>query len=180
MRKPPLLRGPTEQLIPELYRQTIGPLYAYVSRRCAGERALAEDVVQETWLRAVDAWRRQGVPDTPSAWLTTVARHLLINHYRSHRPLPLGDITSESVLAVVDDGLNTESADVARLIQWGLAQLPRGQSRLLEAYHLDDQPVARIAADLRLSGRAVEGRLRRARQKLRRLIERALAKHGGR
>ena len=47
----------------EVYRQTIGPLYAYVSRRCAGERPLAEDVVQETWLRAVDAWRRQGVPE---------------------------------------------------------------------------------------------------------------------
>lgn len=37
-----------------MYRQTIRPLYAYVSRRCGGDRALAEDVVQETWLRAVD------------------------------------------------------------------------------------------------------------------------------
>ena len=53
----------SESDIPEVYRRTIGPLYAYVSRRCGGERTLAEDVVQETWLRAVDAWRKQGVPD---------------------------------------------------------------------------------------------------------------------
>jgi RNA polymerase sigma-70 factor (ECF subfamily) len=167
-----------EQPILEVYRQTMGPLYAYVSRRCAGERALAEDVVQETWLRAVDAWRRQGVPDAPAAWLITVARNLLISHYRRYRPLPLSDETPESVLAVMDDGFDTESAEVVKLIQWGLARLPRGQSQLIEAFHFDRQPVARIAADLRLSERAVEGRLRRARQTLRRAIERLLAQQG--
>lgn len=169
---------PAEQLIPEVYRQTIGPLYAYVARRCAGERALAEDVVQETWLRAVNAWRTRGVPDAPSAWLRTVARNLLVNHYRRYRPLALGAITSESVLAVVDDGFDTESADVARLIQWGLARLPRRQAQLLEAFHLDERQVARIAADLGLSERAVEGRLRRARLKLRRVIEKVVARQG--
>ncbi len=171
---------PDEQLIPEVYRKTIGPLYAFVARRCAGERALAEDVVQETWLRAVDTWRTRGVPDAPSAWLTTVARNLLINHYRRHRLLPLGDIPSEAVLAVVDDGFDTESTEIARLIQWGLARLPRGQAQLLEAFHFEQRPVAKIAADLRLSERAVEGRLRRARLKLRRLIEKFIARQEGR
>jgi RNA polymerase sigma-70 factor, ECF subfamily len=171
---------PAEQLIPELYRQTIGPLYAYVARRSAGERALAEDVVQETWLRAVHAWRAHGVPDAPAAWLRTVAHNLLVNHYRRDRPLPLGAITSESVLAVVDDGFSTESAEIARLIQWGLARLPRRQAQVLEMFHLEQRPVARIAADLRLSERAVEGRLRRARLKLRRFLEKALARQGGR
>jgi RNA polymerase sigma-70 factor, ECF subfamily len=173
-------RQPAEPYIPEVYRKTIGPLYAYVSRRCAGERTLAEDVVQETWLRAVEVWRRQGLPDAPSAWLMAVARNLLIDHYRRRRPVPLGEISSESVLAVVDDGFRTESADVARLIQWGLAQLPRTQARLLESFHLDEQPVARLALDLRLSERAVEGRLRRARMKLRRRIEKVIGKQGGR
>src|SRR5262249_18348715 len=166
---------PAEQRIPEVYRQTIGPLYSYVSRRCGGDRPLAEDVVQETWLRAVDVWRKQGLPDAPAAWLTSVADNLLRSHYRRHTPLPLASITSESVLAVVDDGFNTESAEIERVIHWGLAQLPARQSKLLEAFHFDERPVARIAAEFRLSERAVEGRLRRARLKLRRLIERALA-----
>jgi len=169
---------PLEEQIPEVYRQTIGPLYRYVSRRCAGERALAEDVVQETWLRAVDAWRTQGLPDTPAAWLMTVARHLLINHFRRRRPVALESVSAETVLAVVDDGLATESEEIATLIQWGLAQMPQRQAAVLEAFHLDERPVARIAEDLRLSERAVEGRLRRARIKLRRVVERALAKRG--
>lgn len=169
-----------EQRIPEVYRETIGPLYAFVSRRCAGERALAEDVVQETWLRAVDTWRRQGLPESPMAWLTTVARHLLINHFRRRRPLALDDKTAESLLAVVDNGLATESEEVATMIQWGLAQLPVQHAGLLTAFHLDDRPVAAIAREFRLSERAVEGRLRRARQKLRHLLERTISKHGGR
>jgi RNA polymerase sigma-70 factor (ECF subfamily) len=177
-RSDPMVSRPDEQRILEVYRQTISQLYAYVSRRCGGERPLAEDVVQETWLRAVDAWRRQGVPDAPSAWLVTVARNLLISHYRRYRPLPLGDETPESVLAVMDEGLDTAPAESATLIQWGLARLPRTQSQVLEAFHLEQQPVARIAADLRLSERAVEGRLRRARRKLRQVIERMLAKQG--
>jgi len=165
-----------EERIPEIYRATIGPLYAYVSRRCAGDRPLAEDVVQETWLRAVDVWRRQGLPDTPAAWLTSVAHNLLVSHYRRQKPVPLGSITSEAVLAVVDDGFDTESIEIERLIYWGLAQLPERQSKLLEAFHFDERPVARIAAEFRMSERAVEGRLRRARLKLRGLIERALAR----
>lgn len=168
----------SESEIPEVYRRTIGPLYAYVSRRCAGERALAEDVVQETWLRAVDVWRRQGVPDTPAAWLTTVAHNLLVTHFRRRKPLALDAMPSEAVLAVVDGGFNTDSTDIAKLIQWGLAQLPQREAGILEAFHFDERPTASIAKDLRLSDRAVEGRLRRARLKLRRVIERTISKQG--
>jgi len=168
----------TEQQVLEVYRETIGPLYAYVSRRCGGERVLAEDIVQETWLRAVDAWRRHGMPDAPAGWLTTVAHNLLVNHFRRQKPVALDAIASESVLAVVDAGFNTDSAEIATTIRWGLARLPQRQARLLEAFHFDERSMASLARDLRLSERAVEGRLRRARLKLRRLIQRAPVSQG--
>jgi RNA polymerase sigma-70 factor (ECF subfamily) len=166
----------SESDIPEVYRRTIGPLYAYVSRRCGGERALAEDVVQETWLRAVDAWRKRGVPDAPSAWLTTVAHNLLVSHFRRRKPVALDTEAAEQIMASVDDGLSAKSADVTQLIQWGLAQLPAREAGILEAFHFDERPTASIAKDLRLSDRAVEGRLRRARLKLRRVIERTISR----
>jgi RNA polymerase sigma-70 factor (ECF subfamily) len=166
----------SETDIPEVYRRTIGPLYAYVSRRCGGERALAEDVVQETWLRAVDVWRRQGVPDTPAAWLTTVAHNLLVTHFRRRRPVALDAAVAENALAAVDEGIGSKSADTAQLIQWGLAQLPQSEAGILEAFHFDERPTASIAKDLRLSDRAVEGRLRRARLKLRRVIEKTISR----
>jgi RNA polymerase sigma-70 factor (ECF subfamily) len=166
----------SETDIPEVYRRTIGPLYAYVSRRCGGERTLAEDVVQETWLRAVDIWRTQGVPDTPAAWLTTVAHNLLVTHFRRRKPVALDAAAAEHALALVDNGAGSKSADTAQLIQWGLAQLPQSEAGILEAFHFDERPTASIAKDLRLSDRAVEGRLRRARLKLRRVIEKTISR----
>src|SRR5215212_6643352 len=73
----------TEDEVRRIYRDTLDDFYGVVSRRCDGDRDLAEDVVQETWLRAVRAWRADGVPERPLAWLTTVAARLLSNHFRS-------------------------------------------------------------------------------------------------
>ena len=43
---------------------------------------LAEDVVQETLLKAMREWPFRGVPDEPAAWLHHVARNLAIDHLR--------------------------------------------------------------------------------------------------
>jgi RNA polymerase sigma-70 factor (ECF subfamily) len=43
----------SESELTQIYREHTGPLYQYVSRRVGGDRTLAEDIVQETWLRAV-------------------------------------------------------------------------------------------------------------------------------
>jgi DNA-directed RNA polymerase specialized sigma24 family protein len=81
-------------------------------------------------------------------------------------------------LATLDDGFGSESAEAAQLIRWGIAQLPAGEAGVLQAFHFDERPVAGIAADLKVSERAVEGRLRRARQRLRRVIEKVISRKG--
>ena len=43
---------------------------------------LAEDVVQEALLRALQTWSYRGVPDNPAAWLTKVAKNLALNVLR--------------------------------------------------------------------------------------------------
>ncbi|MCB1209361.1 MAG: sigma-70 family RNA polymerase sigma factor [Verrucomicrobiales bacterium] len=43
---------------------------------------LAEDVVQEALVRALQAWPYRGVPDNPAAWLTQVAKNLALDHLR--------------------------------------------------------------------------------------------------
>lgn len=160
----------SEQDIVAIYRETIDALYARVSRGCDGDRALAEDVTQETWLRAVRAWRRKGAPARPLAWLTTVARNLLASHYRRRRPTSLDAVSPADVLAAMDNG-RTQSAEAISVVRHALARLPSAQARLIEAFHFEDQRVAEIAQSFGISERAVEGRLRRARQKLRRELE---------
>jgi DNA-directed RNA polymerase specialized sigma24 family protein len=106
-----------EDQIRGVYRDTIDVLYGYVSRRSGGDRALAEEVTQETWLRAVREWSRKGLPDKPIAWLTTVARNLLFNEFRRKQPVPLETVSAADVFKATDDGLASESAEIERRLQ---------------------------------------------------------------
>ncbi len=157
----------SEDDIRRIYRETIDDLYRFVARRCDRDRELAEDVTQETWLRAVRAWHAGGLPDRPLAWLTTVARNLLSNHHRHLPALPLDDRLAESLSAEPQDDPERRLT----LVERALARLPIPQLRLIEAFHYKRQHVAEIAATHGISERAVEGRLRRARQQLRHQIE---------
>jgi RNA polymerase sigma-70 factor (ECF subfamily) len=55
----------------------------------------AEEAVQDAYVQALRTWPREGVPDRPGAWLTTVARRNALNMLRRQRtleaklPLPL-------------------------------------------------------------------------------------------
>ena len=53
--------------------------------RQAGDFQLAEDAVQEAFEGAVTAWRRDGVPANPGAWITTAARRRAIDRLRRNR-----------------------------------------------------------------------------------------------
>ena len=170
----------TEERILTIYRDTIVVLYGYVSRKCGGDRTLAEDVTQETWLRAVREWRRKGVPDEPIAWLTTVSRNLLASYYRRKQPIPLDAASAGEMVEAQDDRPTPESPEVSVAISHALARLPADQAQLLEAFHLEDRRVSQIADSMGVSERAVEGRLRRARQSLRRELEAIMKIVGGR
>ncbi|WP_455432367.1 sigma factor [Thermocatellispora tengchongensis] len=80
-----------EQLIRALFDDHGGPLYGYVLR-LTGDPGRAEDVVQETLLRA---WRH---PDALAgrpvrAWLFTVARNLVVDQHRARRSRPRRRVT---------------------------------------------------------------------------------------
>lgn len=158
---------PSEDDIRTTYRATVDDLFDFVVRRCRGDRALAEDITQETWLRAVDDWERNGLPDRPAAWLARVAGRLLSNHRRHEAVEQVSDNDPDTLVDEDDGG---ERRDQRSMVQRALDKLPAAQARLLETFHFERRPVAEIAANTGLSQRAVEGRLRRARARLRALV----------
>ena len=157
-----------------IYRETVQELYRFVWRRSGGSRELAEDITQETYLRAVREWGSGQRPDVPLAWLQTVARNLLLNHYRRKTP----ELVESARIDALFDGGPPDGPDAAALVYWGLARLSRRRGELLEAFYLEGKKTAAIALEFGISERAVEGRLRRARQALRTRLERIIKQNG--
>lgn len=163
-----MARVPPEDELIRVYRDTVRPLYAYVSRRVGGDRSLAEDLVQETWMRALGAWPRTGVPREPLAWLLRVARNTLVSHFRRLRP----ESVDPATIDLEDERFSPARPDTAAVVGWGLSRLSRANAALLEAFYFDGQSLSEMARAHSLSTRAVEGRLRRARAKLKKQLER--------
>jgi RNA polymerase sigma-70 factor (ECF subfamily) len=66
-----------EQTFRSEYGRVLGSLIAAL-----GDFDLAEDVLQESFLTALERWPAEGQPRNPAAWLTTVARRKAIDRLR--------------------------------------------------------------------------------------------------
>ncbi|HET7404140.1 MAG TPA: DUF6596 domain-containing protein [Usitatibacter sp.] len=71
------------QLEEHLFRRESGRLVALVTRLFGIHNlALAEDVVQDAFCRALETWKFHGIPENPSAWLLTAAKHRALDVLR--------------------------------------------------------------------------------------------------
>jgi RNA polymerase sigma factor (sigma-70 family) len=74
------------QLDEHLFRRESGRLVAALTRIFGVQNlALAEDVVQDAFCRALEVWKMRGVPDNPSAWLMATAKHRALDVVRRER-----------------------------------------------------------------------------------------------
>lgn len=69
-----------------LFRRESGRMVAALTRIFGVHNlALAEDVVQDAFCRALEVWKTRGVPDNPSAWLMAAARNRALDVLRRER-----------------------------------------------------------------------------------------------
>jgi RNA polymerase sigma-70 factor (ECF subfamily) len=139
-------------------------LFRYLYWLCR-DRALAEDLAQETFSRAWSAWEGQRDEKAVKAWLFTIARH---EHARLYEKKRL-DIDPEADLDALaqaprDPGL---AIDVRKA--FGL--LPEAHRDVLVMQVLGGLSCAEIAAAADTTEEAVNMRLSRARRALRDLLD---------
>lgn len=121
-----------EELIRALFEDHGGPLYGYVLR-LTGDPGRAEDVVQETLLRA---WRHPSVLEGRPirAWLFTVARNLVVDQHRARKSRP--QETGDEALAVLPADDELDRAVESWAIADALASLrPEHREVVLETYY---------------------------------------------
>src|SRR5215467_7151732 len=74
------------ELSDHLFRQEAGRMVAALTRIFGVHNlALAEDVVQDAFCRALEVWKLRGVPENPSAWLMRTAKNRAIDVLRRER-----------------------------------------------------------------------------------------------
>ncbi len=160
-----------EERLASLYDAVGGPLTRYVQKLTLGDQQLAEDIVQETFLRA---WRYLSQhPETTAEefrpWLYTVARRLVIDNLRARRARPPEFITDDlSRVVAVDNDI--DSFVTADAIRDALRSLnPEHRTVLIELYYRG-RSIADIAAELNVPAGTIKSRSYYAKQAFRALL----------
>jgi RNA polymerase sigma-70 factor (ECF subfamily) len=167
----PVANEPDSGVLQRLYDEQAPALLRYVVG-LTGDRARAEDVVQETLLKA---WKHQEVTSdqqrSPRAWLFTVARNIVIDEWRTAR------FRNES--AVADPGTTYERAGADEadsavdrlLLSDALTRLSPAHRAVIQRSYYQGCSTAQIATDLGIAEGTVRSRLHYAVRALRLALE---------
>jgi RNA polymerase sigma factor (sigma-70 family) len=111
----PIASTNVEQLVDHLFRHKAGEMVAILTAIFGSEHLqLAEDVVQETMLKALQQWSYRGIPNNPGGWLMQTAKNHALDVLRREanfqKKIPLlaqsmPDVHSVEEVAQVDNGL---------------------------------------------------------------------------
>jgi RNA polymerase sigma-70 factor, ECF subfamily len=153
----------------QLLRRFQTPVLQFLRHR--GPAADAEDLLQETFLRAYENLRRYRPRWAFSAWLFTIARRTSINHRRRTRPAT-DPAAVEAAASPGAEPLDAMVAAESRRRLWNLAAgvLSEEQITALWLYYVEGMPGREIALVLGRSRGSVKIMLFRARKKLRPLL----------
>ncbi len=85
MQANPKTGGRPADALAHLFDEHVWDVYGFIAYRL-GNRADAEDLTQQTFERALKAWRRYDPSRAqPRTWLIAIARNLVVDHYRRDR-----------------------------------------------------------------------------------------------
>jgi RNA polymerase sigma-70 factor (ECF subfamily) len=151
-----------------LVRGHSGELYRY-AYWLTNDDALAQDLVQETFLRAwksLDHLRETGAA---KAWLVTILRRERARLYERKQPRA-GDVSDVGELEIADVGPGPENAGEDSVVRAAMARLEEKYREPLVLQVLGGFSCAEIADQLGITEAAVMTQVFRARQKLKTLL----------
>jgi RNA polymerase sigma-70 factor (ECF subfamily) len=165
------VNGPSEHL----FRREAGRIVATLTRIFGVQNlALAEDVVQDAFCRALEVWKFRGVPENPSAWLMATAKNRALDVLRRERTArtfapELGRLLeSEWTLAPAVEELFLPHAirdDLLRMMfSCCQPQLPEEAQVALVLHILCGFSVSEVASAFVSSHAAIEKRISRAKK----------------
>jgi RNA polymerase sigma-70 factor, ECF subfamily len=151
-------------LLDEVAPTVFGFLYA----RVGGDRAVAEDLLQETLLEVIRAAADFRGDASASTWMCAIARRRLARHFERERKVAVTESRLRLVVPEQPDGDDVERRDQ---VTRALGRLPALHRQVLVLKYLDQLSVQQIAGQLGRTGVQVQSLLQRARAGLRRELD---------
>ena len=144
-----------------------------VALRLTGDPSRAEDLVQDTMLKAYRSWRQYRPGTNAKGWLLTILRNTFINDYRRRKlePVPM-DLEAVEPFAIFRDvaEADPEGAFFAQIVDEKVIEaidaLPTDFREVLVLSDMEGLSYAEIAAALEVPVGTVKSRLFRARRQL--------------
>lgn len=167
------VRAGETQAFTDLYERHSAALLTFLVR-LIGDRALAEDLLQETFVRVYRARHTYQATGQFRAWLFTISRRLVIDWRRrkpgvwSNEPEAL-----ETIAAPERAGDRAEASDLAVRLERALRRLPEGQREVVLLSRYAGLNTEQIAQMTGATPGAVRVTLHRALQRLSELINSA-------
>jgi len=154
-----------------------GPLLGFLYRTTGGDRALAEDLVQETFLRVFCAIRQYRYPRPFKPWLYAIAVNLARDHYK-RAEVRRTDVVPDEVLWNVADPRDDHPEDrvvadaEARQVAAAVMALPAHQREAVILRYYQGLSLAEVAGALGVPVGTVKSRLHLGLRRLRTILER--------
>ncbi|HOX04774.1 MAG TPA: RNA polymerase sigma factor [Planctomycetota bacterium] len=151
-----------------------GEVYRYVLCRLDGNHADAEEVAADVFYQAFRDMAGYDGKTPPAVWLRGIARHRLIDFFRRRGKRPVVELVfsrfdEEFTRKLFDleaaelPADELERAELARVVELVLSELPGDYEKVLRMHYLEERPVKEMAEVLATTPKAAEARLWRAR-----------------
>ncbi len=141
------------------------PLRRFLTALCCGDRQLADDIAQESLIKAYLSSDGLNDPDRFKAWLYRIAYNTFVNSKRGS-VLTVGYSAAANIVSVE----TSDSAFRYEALYKALGQLPDKERTSVLLFYLEGYSVKEIAAISAASEHAVKQQLSRGRQRLRELL----------
>ena len=156
-----------EEVFAAFYQRTARPVWAYLAR-VSGNAALADDLLQESYLRFLSAGRWKNDEDACRRYLFRIATNLMRDHWRRPKTAALEDVPEAAL--TTDERSDWDHVDSNALLGAGFAQLSPRERQLLWLAYAEGCTHREIAQIMGLGTTSIRVMLFRARRRLARLL----------
>jgi RNA polymerase sigma-70 factor, ECF subfamily len=132
-----------------------------------GDRAVAEDLVQDAFLEAFRKWDRIAGFDQPGAWVRRVVANMSVSAFRRRR----SELRMLTQLGARQDRVVPDLSPSTLAFWQAVRALPKRQAQVTALFYLEDRPIVEIAQILQMAEGTVKKHLHDGRKTLVRILD---------